>query len=365
MLSKRIRINDVENDMILAKDIINKNGIIIASKDTVLSESYIDRLRANCVDKVTVWSDFKKEDSLLFAEDLLEIALEEYNKPIEERKEFQKFRMLYEKNVDFAKNDFIAICEGGKSDSDFLFDIVSSMLEDLNSKSDVVNYLYHLEQSYDYTYRHSLNVAVLCYLFAVWAKMSKEDTKILTLSGILHDIGKLLISKEVLCKKGALTKMEFEEVKKHTSYGYMLLFEQNLPDEVKLAALMHHEKIDGSGYPLGVSGKRIDRFAKIVSICDIYDAMTSTRTYHRKKCPFDVIKMFEQNEYGMLDVENMVAFLRNIAYSYLGNKVRLSDKRVGEIVFVNQNYLSRPIIKIGNDFINLVNEVNLNIEDIL
>ncbi len=99
--------------------------------------------------------------------------------------------------------------------------------------------------------------------------MSYEEQRDLTIAGILHDIGKVKINSAILDKPHRLTKEEFDEVKKHTVYGYALLKNENLSERVKLTALMHHEKVDGSGYPTGLVGEKIEEFAKIVSVCDI------------------------------------------------------------------------------------------------
>ena len=112
---------------------------------------------------------------------------------------------------------------------------------------------------------------------------------------------------------------------------------------------MHHEKIDGKGYPYGLLDLQIEPFAKIISICDIYDAMTSNRVYRGKHCPFEVIKTFETNSFGQLDTSYLLIFLKNIAYMYLGVKVLLSTKEEAEVVFINNNNLSRPIVRTASN----------------
>ena len=114
---------------------------------------------------------------------------------------------------------------------------------------------------------------------------------------MLHDIGKLKIDPKILNKKGKLTDEEFEEIKKHPVLGYEIVKDMDLPEKIKEAVLMHHEKINGTGYPSGLKGEEISNYAKIVSICDIYDAMTSTRTYRKRFCPFQVIRNFERQNF--------------------------------------------------------------------
>ncbi len=348
MGSKRIKLNDAANNMIIAKDIISKTGAVIALKESVLSADDIEKLKLNGIEYILVYEDEKIHD-----------------KSIVERKEFKKFIKIYKKNVEAVKKCFTDIYNGKNIDANELFLSATDIVEKLNCKSDVINYIYHLKEFDDYTYRHSINVAVLCYLFAEWTDMSSSDKKTITLAGIMHDIGKIMVSDDILNKNGKLTKDEFDEIKKHTNYGYMLLFNQNLSNEVKLAALMHHEKIDGTGYPFGVSDNKIDKFSKIVAICDIYDAMTNDRVYHSKKCPFDVIKDFEQNCYGSLDIESVVIFTNHIAHSYLGCKVILSNEQEAEVVFINKSELSKPIVKQGEKFVNLLDNSEIYIKELI
>jgi HD-GYP domain-containing protein (c-di-GMP phosphodiesterase class II) len=196
--------------------------------------------------------------------------------------------------------------------------------------------------------------------------MREEESILLTAAGILHDIGKTRTPPEILNKQGKLTDEEFEEMKRHVVYGYRILENQSIPQDVKLGALMHHEKIDGMGYPMGLKGGRINRFAKIISICDIYDAMTANRVYRGKICPFDVIRTFERRVYGELDTECLLVFLRNIAYSFVGTWVKLNDGRVAEVLFINSSNLSKPIVRVENgDLIDLSTNNDLIIASVV
>lgn len=217
-------------------------------------------------------------------------------------------------------------------------------------------------KSYDeYTFSHSSNVALLCNLFASWLRLSDEETTYLTAAGFLHDIGKLKIPHSILNKQTRLTDKEYEIMKKHTILGYRILQTQNIPNEIKLGALMHHEKIDGTGYPLGVTHEKISKYARIIAICDIYDAMTSDRVYRGRICPFEVIKKFQISSYGELDTTYLLVFLKNIAYTYYGSWVKLNDGRSGEIVFINPTDLSRPMVRVGEEIIDLHEREELDI----
>jgi HD-GYP domain-containing protein (c-di-GMP phosphodiesterase class II) len=206
---------------------------------------------------------------------------------------------------------------------------------------------------------------MLCHIFGHWLHLPKDQIENLTVAGLLHDIGKTKIDDSILNKPGKLTAQEFEEIKKHSSIGYDMVKDQNIPYEIKMGILSHHEKYDGSGYPFGFKSDQIHDFGKIIAIADIYDAMTSERTYHKRYSPFKVIRMFEQEAYGLLDTKYLYVFLENIAHNYLGNSVRLSSGEVGKIVFIHNNHPSRPIIQLDNVMLDLQNEQDIDIEEIL
>jgi len=359
---KKVMIDNVESNMILAKDVVTKNGMIIFVKGCSLSDADIRKLKKNSIEYIYTYERIDPNRSDVEEEHDFE---KECDKDIIERKEFKKFVNVYSNRVSRIKEAFSDLVKGKPIDALGLYANAYSILEAVGCKRDIVNYIYHLRLFDDYTFRHSVNVSIFCYLFAEWANMSYDEKRDITVAGILHDVGKTMVDDRILNKTSGLTDEEFSEMKKHTAYGYMLLIDQNIPDRVKLSTLMHHEKLDGTGYPFGICDSDIAEFAKIVSVCDIYDAMTSNRAYHTKKCPFEVLKEFEQNYYGSLDVKNVMIFSKNIAYSYIGSKVMLSNNEEAEIVFINHRSLSKPIVKIGEQFVDLCANSGLYIKSLI
>ena len=128
---------------------------------------------------------------------------------------------------------------------------------------------------------------------------------------------------------------------------------------------MHHERSDGSGYPLGPTSERIDDFAKIVSIADVYDAMTSARVYRGPLCPFKVISIFESEGLQKYDSKYILTFLEYIVNSYVNNRVLLSNGLEGDIVLINKLDLSHPMVHCGSHYIDLSHEHGLYVEAIL
>jgi HD-GYP domain-containing protein (c-di-GMP phosphodiesterase class II) len=184
---------------------------------------------------------------------------------------------------------------------------------------------------------------------------------------VCHDIGKIQIPHEILYKPGKLTNEEFAEVKKHTVYGYEILNNSNVPEEVAYSALMHHEKMDGSGYPLGRSHDSIGLYAAVVAICDVYEAMTSDRIYRARVSPFEVIRKLEQDEFGALRNEYIYMFIRKIAETFSNNNVLLSDEREGRIILINKNHLAYPLVycEQTKEFIDLSKNKDISIINVI
>jgi len=218
----------------------------------------------------------------------------------------------------------------------------------------------------DYTFHHSLDVAVLCGVVGRWLGYKGEELKDLVLAGLLHDIGKTQIPLEILRKPGKLTPEETKIMQLHTTRGYNLVKELDLPAAVTYAVLQHHEREDGSGYPLQVTGDKIHPFAKLIAVIDIYDAMTCDKVYRKKVTPFEAVETITRDMYDKLDPNICAVFLNNVRDYFIGNTVLLSDGREAEVVYLGQYISSRPVVRTEDGlFIDLEQRKELSIVRLL
>ncbi len=215
----------------------------------------------------------------------------------------------------------------------------------------------------DLTYIHSLNVAILCHEFANWMHMPEEEQDILTLAGLLHDVGKMGIPGKIIKKAGLLTEEEYELIKQHPQKGYDFLKKHPLDERIMNAALMHHERCDGSGYPQGLKADEIDDFAKIVAIADYYDALTSARVYREPHCPFEVFQMLQQ-ERDKFDSTYLAVFMEGVASFYIGCEVVLSNQKRARMVDTNPTDQSNPIVKMDGLIVNLAMASDVDVKEI-
>lgn len=280
--------------------------------------------------------------------------------------DFQRFHKKYLEEIHLIENSINhMVKENAPLDTDLLLASTLRLLENKGPHISAFDMLLSMRKYDSSTYTHGLNVALICNVFAKWLHFSFEDTEMATLCGLLHDIGKLMIPEEILKKPSSLSNREFEVIKTHPLLGYNKLRDCQADSRICDAALMHHEKFDGSGYPYGLKGDQISSYGAIVSIADIYDAMTSPRVYRGPLCPFQVVYLFESEGLLKYHPQYILTFLENVVNTYLLNTVRLSDGTLGEIIYINKNSLSRPTIKCGNRYINLAEQTDLYVEDIL
>lgn len=198
----------------------------------------------------------------------------------------------------------------------------------------------------DYTFRHSINVAIVAGLMGKWLGLAENVLRELILAGLLHDIGKTQIPLSVLNKPGDLSFSEMGEMKKHPLLGYQLLqVREEIPQIVKLWILQHHERLDGSGYPYAREGSQVSYHAQIIAVADIYDAMTSNRVYRNAATPFGVIDELRKEMFGKLDPLICTTFLDKLSESLIGNSVRLNNGTEAIILHIDFPRGTKPLIK--------------------
>jgi len=364
---KKISINDIKPDMVLARDVVTSGGTVLLAKNTMLNNINYTKLIASGISYIYVISGSIDEKTASFTEkERHSPSLEEQRRPIIKRPEFIAFQDAIDEKTEEAKQCIMAISDGQNIDLQKMFSITDDIMGTLRCKNDIFTFIGFIKESDEHTFHHCVNVSLICNLYGRWLALPQGELVELTTAGMLHDIGKTKIPNEILNKKGKLTDEEFAVMKKHPMLGYRILQKQDIPENIKLGALMHHEKIDGSGYPLGIKGEQINKIAKIITICDIYDAMTSNRVYRGKICPFSVIKTFETNVYGELDTQYLLLFLKNIAYTYIGSWVNLTDGVEAEVVFINGAQLHRPIVRtLDEQFIDLSVNKDISIDSLV
>ncbi len=201
----------------------------------------------------------------------------------------------------------------------------------------------------DYTYNHSFGVSVLSIAIGLSLGLKTNDLYELGFCALLHDIGKMSVPIEIIAKPARLTGEEFQIVKQHPAKGAEFFLKHRLANKrICAGVLTHHEKFDGSGYPNGLSGEQIPLFGRIISIADVYDALTSVRPYRNPSTPAETIEYIMGSSGNAFDVSIVEAFLKKVSPYPIGSCVKLSNGEIAIIAEQNECHPLRPVIRLFN-----------------
>ncbi len=361
---RRVSTGDLIPGMIAAEDVYTYANQLVLTKGIVLTDNTITKLSFYSILSVMV-----EDESVAMPPSAPVFPQEEtFNQRVQASPEFRRFKKEFENEADSLEstlNDVVK--KNAPIDTDYLLSGILGLVSLQKEGSfPIFNMLSNMRMYDDVTYVHSINVGLICNVFARWLHISEDEIRLATLCGLLHDIGKMLVPESIIKKPAKLTDSEYQQIKEHPISGYKILRSHDIDPHICNAALMHHERCDGSGYPIGLPGDRIDRYARIVAISDVYDATTSARLYRGPLCPFTVIALFEHEGFAKYDPQCIMTFLENIVNTYLLNTVYLSNGTTAKIVFINREHLSQPTLETEDGrFIDLSKETNLKIEAII
>ncbi|MDP2848585.1 MAG: HD-GYP domain-containing protein [Humidesulfovibrio sp.] len=225
--------------------------------------------------------------------------------------------------------------------------LVENFIESVFRNENAAVTLFKLRDFDEYTYTHSLNVSLLAVLLGKHLGIDKPTLLKLGLAGMYHDVGKARIPEAVLNKPGKLTEAEFNTMKAHPLEGYKVMVNQpDLDPEILRAVVEHHERFDGTGYPRGLTGEQIGRFSRIISVVDVYDALTSKRVYKGAMAPAKALGMMYQWRDKDFPPSAIESFIRCIGVFPVGSFVRLSGGEYGIVAGVNPLKPTKPEIKV-------------------
>lgn len=337
-------ITAVRPGAILANPVIREDdGYVVLAEGTVLTQGHINRLRNLSFHSLDITHPAELDLTTL-----------------------EGFAATYISVVADLKEAFATMRCFGELPLCQMKEVAESRIRPLTEAKGVINHLRCMRRQDDYTYYHSVNVAIICGVLGKWVGYTGSEIQELILAGLLHDIGKIKIPLAILNKPGRLSPSEMEEMSMHAVLGYQLLRKhKGLPQSILRGVLEHHERIDGSGYPHQLEHRQMHPFACVIAIADIYDAMTSDRVYQKKRTPFAVVEEINTAMFGKLDPCICTTFLNNVKSYFIGSIIRLSDGREAEVVFMEGRAASRPVVRTEQgEFIDLEADSHISIEGI-
>jgi len=304
MISRRftISVDSCRPGMRTAETITNKYGAVILYENVTLDERAIERLKNMGIQYISVF-----EDSMLSVSGMdREWAITD---------DGFSFNVKYEQDVHTIKMIFADISAGKRLDKDITDQVVDSMVIMPQQNRHVVDAVMQTRRIDEYTYYHCVNVAMLSMMIARWMNLDESMVRKCTEAGLLHDVGKARVPVEIINKPGKLTESEFEEMKRHSEYGYMIAMQD----------------------------RRIDP--------DV--------------APFKVFEIMQHSSFGVLNPLVLNSFLNKMTHYYVGSRVRLSTGETAEVVFMNRMDFSKPVVRVEDRFIDLAVAKKVSIEEFL
>jgi putative nucleotidyltransferase with HDIG domain len=321
-------ISRVQEEDVLGKSILSNDGKILLRAGVRLTSAYINKLKELSVFYVYV-EDERLDDVMVEDERLTEL-----------KQVTMKSMSNILKNIHNYSNKNL------KESLSVVEDMIGYILE----LGDVNKSLYDIQTYDNYTYVHSLDTCIMAAFLGMASGLGEWELKELGIGAILHDIGKTKIPNKIISKQGRLTEEEFGEIKRHTVYGGEILRKNiTMPDSVISIVEQHHERIDGRGYPYGLEGGQISKFARVVCVCDVYDAVSNDRCYRKKFSPNDAYELILAGSGTSFDPNMVRCFKNTFAIYPLGCCVRLSNGENGYVIRQNTGFPDRPIIRILAD----------------
>lgn len=349
---------------IVMRDVMGKTNRPIVSKNTVIKPIHITVLHKFLVDEVEVGQKLSNGSSFL--------PEKSNNQPQEisavHETEQPPFTEQYLQAVQAYKKMFHQWKAGFAINMPGVREVIVPLIEQAPKHKNEIYSLHHFTSKDDYFYHHGIAVALLSAIIADQLNYSKGEVIQVGIAGFLSDCGMAKIDEGLLSKRGSLTSYEYEEIKKHPTYSYRMVEKiPALKNEVRLAVLQHHERLDGSGYPLGISQDKLHTYGKIIAVSDLYHAMTSERVYRSKQSPFKVLEELLHQQFGKFDPTITQTLVQSMTSLSSGMKVRLSNNQLAEIVFIESKYPTRPMIRLqhNDEIIHLKFHREIYIEEII
>lgn len=326
---KHISIQDAKPGMILARSIYNQQGKVLLAHNITLNMDFIKKLES-----MAVTSIFIKHP------DFDDIDIPEYIRPETQ----QKALAVLSSTMDQLKKT-------GTFSTDAVYSVASTIVEEILQMKDLVVHLTGIITYDDYTFAHSLNCGIYSAIIATLSGLPVPKIKEIACGAILHDVGKIAIDHAIVTKPGKLTDEEMEVMRTHAEEGFAILIKKRweISSLVSHMAWQHHERIDGTGYPRGLKGEEILNYARILSIADVYEAMTSDRPYRKGLDPQQAFEIIEQGLGSQFDAEYGLRFLSKIAIYTPGTEIVLSSGELAVVISVPALAPKRPIIRIISD----------------
>ncbi len=324
---KYLDIDNVEAGMFFGEDIYDEGGLLLYSKNTLISEEVLNRIRRIDLDLVMILG----EDEIVIIED-------------DQKDEIIKILQETISNLKFYGKDYFSDVK----------DICLNAVEKIKKEDLALRVLYDLKEIDEYSIMHAIRVGVLSAFISAKQDQEEEFISKAFIAGIFHQAGKLKISKDLLLKAEELSEKELNTVRSYINYTDDVLKNIDLIGaEISVGICQSTERLDGSGYPDGIKGNITHPIAKIVAVANVFDAAVNDKCYKKAVSLFKISQELFESSLDKLSPKATTPLIHAVESTYVGTKVELSDGRIGEIIFMNKYDAKKPLVKVNDEIIDL------------
>ncbi|MET1013705.1 MAG: HD-GYP domain-containing protein [Paenisporosarcina sp.] len=332
-----VNINSCHAGMKLGKAIYNEKGKVLLTQGSELTDRFIAKLKKYHIS--TIYIEDLASEGIDIVESIPDILRLEAMETITEG-----FKTI--SNLNSNRSNLQGMIKSGRAMRSFQ-KVFRDIYSCLNDNQDALNLLATTKMHENYVYNHCLNVSIYACQLAIENGLPLKNIEEIGLGAMLHDIGKVYVPSEILNKPGELSIDEYKQVQKHCEMGFETLRKiHEIPVTVAHCALQHHERIDGLGYPRGLKDDEIHKYAKIISVVDVFDALTNPRAYRSPMLPHKGMEILYAGSGTQFDSKQIHLFKNSIALYPPGITVNLNDGRTGIVSKYNYQSVGRPEIRI-------------------
>lgn len=342
MITRRlVRTRQLQPGMKIDQAVVDKSGRNLVQRGSILDNYVIDSLLKMGVMMVYIQSGEETAGDI------------EKSISPQARKQIERLHTDDRSKVELSDSVKTRVAEGiqfiysnteSKELADATNNIASNLMNAINSTDAIAVDISALKTSDEYTFKHSVDVATMSMILAKQQGLSQKQIYEIGIAGLLHDIGKTKISLDILNKPARLTDEEFAVMKQHPVFGYRMIKDRDeFSNEICMAVLQHHEKMNSKGYPVGFPSDKITQYARILTIADIYDALVTARPYKSAFSQREAVEMI-MSMTGELDLTAMKSFLESMILYPVDSIVELSNGEKAKVVKNNPHYILRPTV---------------------
>lgn len=350
----RMSVNRLRKGMILGNSVFSRSGVILVTEGTEVTKDVVDLLTKHFIDSVVV-------------EYQTEIPIPQCKpKPHISEEQLKEFKETFQVAEQTLSDKFKEIASNNNDvDVQGMLGMLNSIVDKSGDNVNLCDMLSHMKQNAESLYTHSINVALFGQVLGQWMKMEKYELEFIAVAGLLHDIGLLQYMKDGSTGIRFEDEMKRGRYEKHVVQGYNMIKDKELDVRIKQAVLTHHERLDGSGFPLKIAVANINRISRVIAIADAYDTLTMKEEGKKPLSTFAAVKILEDTGHHKYDSQMLLTFVSRLINDSIQHEVRLNTGETGRIVMINKFNLTRPLIRTEDGFIDLSLRTDLDIAEVL